>query len=853
LLRRILRAHPPAPHPLQRLFDALRPFFRAMLRVPLVVVGITLALAALGLSQASRLSIDTDLANLLPPDYPSVQALERLRATVGGETLLDVGIASPSFAANQAFAEALIPQAMALRGPGGGPLFARYDYRQDTTFLAANALYFATDVELDQLERLLREEAEAARLAANPFYFDLDDDLGLDDEEEGGAEGEELQASLQRLQPGEFFVSRDSTVLAVRFLPAGGQTDVGLTRSTYRQVDSLIAALDPASFHPEMEATAAGRLYRSIVEVDAIERDVQRSFGAGVLAVLLFVTGYFFYKAIQVRGTSRRVVLRELARLPLTAFLLGVPLLMSLAWTFGVAYVAFGTLNLMTSTLALVLFGLGIDYGIHFYARYAEERGRRQEVPDAAETAFVSTGQAVAVSALTTSVALFALTLADFRGFSEFGFIGGLGILFAVLAMLVVLPSLLVLAERVGALRLEAAPEVAPSARASGRFLAARPVLLASLLLMVVSVALLPFERFEYNFARLEPEPRAYLDRAERVWPAFEQGTGGRRNPAYVVLDTPEQAERVAEELRARAATDTTIADVESLAERFPMTPAAAERRIERIAEIRALTEDPFLQADTTGQIARVRRAASPTAPIPLADVPEDLRRPFTDREGEVGRFVVVYPRGELSEDARRSMAFAAAVSDIPLGDGTTVDGGSTSIVAAEMLRLMLAESPFMVALTFLVIALLMGLVFRSVLWAGLALLPLVVGVLWMLGGMVAAGLLFTFYNLVVLPAVLGIGNDCGVHLVHRYREEGPGSLRYVLRSTGEHVTVGALTTMIGFAGLLLSFHPGLRSIGQLAVLGIGTTLLAALFFLPALLQWREDRQQKQVPASEIS
>jgi uncharacterized protein len=151
------------------------------------------------------------------------------------------------------------------------------------------------------------------------------------------------------------------------------------------------------------------------------------------------------------------------------------------------------------------------------------------------------------------------------------------------------------------------------------------------------------------------------------------------------------------------------------------------------------------------------------------------------------------------------------------------------------------------------VIALLMGLVFRSVLWAGLALLPLVVGVLWMLGGMVAAGLLFTFYNLVVLPAVLGIGNDCGVHLIHRYREEGPGSLRHVLRSTGEHVTVGALTTMIGFAGLLLSFHPGLRSIGQLAVLGIGTTLLAALFFLPALLQWREDRQQKRVAAGEIT
>jgi len=92
---------------------------------------------------------------------------------------------------------------------------------------------------------------------------------------------------------------------------------------------------------------------------------------------------------------------------------------------------------------------------------------------------------------------------------------------------------------------------------------------------------------------------------------------------------------------------------------------------------------------------------------------------------------------------------------------------------------------------------------------------------------------------------VVGIGNDAGAHLAHRYREEGPGALWRVLRSTGEHVTIGALTTMIGFGGLLLSFHPGISSIGVLAVIGIGTTLFSALLFLPALLQWLEDRNQR--------
>ena len=151
-----------------------------------------------------------------------------------------------------------------------------------------------------------------------------------------------------------------------------------------------------------------------------------------------------------------------------------------------------------------------------------------------------------------------------------------------------------------------------------------------------------------------------------------------------------------------------------------------------------------------------------------------------------------------------------------------------------------------MVIATFVIVVLLMWANFRSPKWALLALLPLVVGILWMLLMMEVFDLKLNFYNLVVLPAVLGIGNDAGVHLVHRYREEGPGSVLRVLRSTGEHVTMGSLTTMIGFGGLLLSFHPGLRSIGSLAVVGIGATLLAALLFLPALLQWLEDRGVKE-------
>lgn len=101
---------------------------------------------------------------------------------------------------------------------------------------------------------------------------------------------------------------------------------------------------------------------------------------------------------------------------------------------------------------------------------------------------------------------------------------------------------------------------------------------------------------------------------------------------------------------------------------------------------------------------------------------------------------------------------------------------------------------------------------------------------------------MFNLYNLVVLPAILGIGDDSGIHIAHRYIEDGHGSIGEVLYSTGQHVLVASVTTMLSFIGLLFANHPGLQSLGWMGVVGIGATLLAAFTFMPALIQWLEDR-----------
>ena len=57
------------------------------------------------------------------------------------------------------------------------------------------------------------------------------------------------------------------------------------------------------------------------------------------------------------------------------------------------------------------------------------------------------------------------------------------------------------------------------------------------------------------------------------------------------------------------------------------------------------------------------------------------------------------------------------------------------------------------------------------------------------------------------------------------------------LFTSGSAALMASLTTMLGYAGLVFAHHPGLRSIGILAVIGMGTCMVSSLVFLPAFLQ----------------
>ncbi|WP_340104852.1 efflux RND transporter permease subunit [Rhodohalobacter sp. 8-1] len=836
---------------MQKIIEFLEPLIQHNIKRPYWVLFIALITAVAGGYVASNLTVDTDFANLLPPSNPSVQALEKLRQTAGGETSMKVAIKSPSFEANVEFANKLAEESLKLHYERyNGPFFTDTEFRRETEFLKNNTLYLATTAELDSIIQYLQDEIDQAKEEANPFLVDFDD---FDDEEEADEEEDldQFKESYNMLVPSEYPINEDSTLAILTLYPSGSRSDITYLEDMFSELRNLIDRLEPSSYHPEMEVRFGGRIKRHLTELESIMNDVYNSFATGISSVILLVILYFSIKKyLNYRRTDPRLqkhsLLQHIIRAPVPMLIIGIPLLVSLMWTFGITSLYLGTLNTMTSVLFVILFGLGIDYGIHYYARYIELRAEGNNVEDSVLLSYMRTGTAIVVSALTTASALFILMFADFRGFSEFGFIAGIGIMFALFCMLFVLPSLLVLFERWNWLLLPPRSEDRAVKPIFKRFPMARSIIVFSVVTAVTVIAFSGNLEFEYDFGKLEPEFPEYRE--------FQEFTSGvdeneYHNPAFVIVDTYEEVFEVVDTLRARMEADpnTMIEEVEAIQERFPPFEEMKEQKLQKISRIRELLQDPFIENQEGENIDILRQSSQTREPLTEEQIPDFLKNRFITNEGEIGRFVIVYPKSGLS-NGLRSIRFKEDVSNIQLSNGKTYHAGSTSIVAATMLDLMRTESPYMVIATFIVVFICIALSFQSMRWTLIALIPLVIGLLWLFGIQLLFGLKFNFYNLVVLPAILGIGCDNGVHLAHRYRAEGRKSMWEVLSSTGQHITIGSLTTMLGFAGLLFTNHPGLQSIGIMAVVGIGMTLLSALTFLPSMVQFLEDKHLLNKP-----
>jgi hypothetical protein len=226
----------------------------------------------------------------------------------------------------------------------------------------------------------------------------------------------------------------------------------------------------------------------------------------------------------------------------------------------------------------------------------------------------------------------------------------------------------------------------------------------------------------------------------------------------------------------------------------------------------------------------------NPPGPITLADVPPQLKERFVSTDGTKFLLQIYAKKNVWEREVQEEF-----VSQLRQVDPDVTGSPVIVFESSRVMKKGYVEGGLYALVVIVVIAFV---ALRRVGDVLLALVPLGLGMLWTVGLMGLFNLQFNLANLVAVPLIIGIGVENGLHLVHRYREEGQGGPALIAGSTGQSVALFSLTTMIGFGSLMVGKYYGIFSMGLLLTLAVGSVLVASLVVLPLLLPPRRESQQ---------
>jgi predicted RND superfamily exporter protein len=817
-------------------------------RVALLVGSAIAALA--GAVGTVRLYSDlrTDVREMLPERTRSARDLETVTRRVGGFAQQTVVLHGADRLTLQIFADDLADELS--KAPKD--LVRRVEYRADELqdFFRPRLLLFPEKAELEQLRdtlaaRIRWEEAHAAGRAPQGPAPDV---LALVEQLAGPR-----KSLVDRFRDGYYLgevpgrtPAERLTILVMLVRMAGTPDDYDQVVRFDRAVKDAVARLDPAGYAPGLEISYAGHVTSNIMEHEALAEDLVWATLLVVLAVAAAVAAYNrTWKAI---------------------FAVGFPLLVGAFVTFGLADVLVGHLNSNTAFLGSIVVGNGINVGLIFFARYLEERRRGLDPLPAMEVAVRETWLGTLTAALAAGAAYASLMATDFRGFSQFGLIGGMGMALSWITSYALTPPLVLAWERRAPIPKQGQRPARPVFTQAVSWTIARAprvttvAAVALTVLCVWLVARIARDPFEYDFSRLR-DLGALREGGPAWWDERVDALFGDHLTPTVVLGRDEAearaiARRVEEHRRAHPGG--LLGPVLSVA---TVVPERQEEKLPVVREIRALATRENLAFLPPDKRLAVERAIPPAElrPFGAADLPEQLREQLTEKDGRVGTPVLVYPAGRMNTwDGRDMLRFADELRSIPLPSGTPT--ASWILLMADVLRLIARDGPRATLLSLAGVVAIVVVAFglgkrsaRSLKDAGWVLAALALGVVWFLGLAGALGLRLNMLNFIALPITFGIGIDYATNIFQRRRLDHAVAISEVVRTTGGAVTLCSLTTIIGYSSLLVARNQALVSFGILADLGEVACLAAALLALPAMLRWRELVRARRAAAARVA
>jgi predicted RND superfamily exporter protein len=778
------------------------------------ILAVSTVAAAIGLYYSVHLyqNLRTDMEELLPENAASVRDLKAVENRVSGLNHLSIVIESE----NTEAAKKLTADIAAKLRELPHDLVARVEDNilEARAFFEKNKALYIDVNDWQNIEEYVRNRA--SHRSKQTAKFDI---------EALKKKYAERSKEMDHFPGGYFSTADGKTRVVLAFLP-GKVTGIETSERLSVAARNIVNNLNPLSYAPDMQVGFDGDVQNLVEERHGIVNDLIKSSVICTLAVGLAML--LFFKSVP------------------CVIALCTALFMGTAFTFGLSYWLVGYLNANTAFLGSIIIGNGINFGIIILARYLEDRRGGMKWKSALPRSIGATIQATWTAALAAGLSYESLVLTDFRGFNQFGVIGGLGMVLCWFSFFLIMPAFLILFEKKHWIRVspnESKPFIFKWLSAL-TMKYARTISICALISIVMSlffVSRLPRDTIESDFTKLRN--KWSLEHGSGFWGKKVDTVFGRYlTPTVILTNDPKDTENLVatlSKMREEKGERSPVSDFHRVEDFLPNEQMRKIRIIEHVKGFISARQRAKLKGEDL-KLTNEFLPAGDLNKLTANDLPENLVANFRESDGTVGRMVHVYPHLQDTNfwDARPVIAFANDIREAVKRSAVGAFIAGQPPLSADMINAISTDGPKATLFALLAVVFLVFIIFPRWRLARSVLASLLLGVLWMAGVMGAFNLKINFLNFIALPITFGIGVDYAVNIFSRYRLDGYKSIGQVIEHTGGAVALCSLTTIIGYSSLLLAGNQAFVSFGRRAVLGEITCLTAAIIVLPAYWHW---------------
>jgi len=495
----------------------------------------------------------------------------------------------------------------------------------------------------------------------------------------------------------------------------------------------------------------------------------------------------------------------------------------SVIWTFGTMSLLNIPLNVLTSVIPLILLPVGLAGSLHIIKSYRQNRRDNMDF----ETAFMKTYQEllnpIFIAGATTFFGFTSFTISDLSWTRYFGFFTGFGVVIALLLSVFLLPACFSPKEKEKNIGKE--PKNLIPMSFFNLMIFQKPYSKILLLcVMVFSLIFVPRITFDGN-------PLSFFDNNHDVRKSDiiigEQFGGTRFFDIMIESDVPftdsaswQNLQDIADWIKSD------VSEVGAIMSVFPV--------LNRVSNL--LVSTPISEMAVSMMLGG-NATRTPDG--------GDILDAFVSPDRKAVRFTLFCRNIPLFDYTKLADAIASEITSRHPEFRVVASG--EALIIDSMIDLLIKTQTYSLLITFLLIAISLMVLFKSVVLGFLSTLPIVIGALFITGIMAVTGTTINLVTVIVVTACIGIGIDYAIHFTSsflRFRQAGAESateaLLNALKDKSTVIVFNTLAVGVGFLTLVLSNFPPVRTLGIFIFLSMIVGSMFTLLFLPVFLNWKK-------------